>query len=918
MTIEYNDELCHYGVKRRSGRYPWGSGEDPYQHSRDFIGKVEKLKKEGLSEKEIMDYLKINTSQYRTLNALAKEERKLLNIQTAHRLKEKEGLNNSEIARKMGTNESTIRSWLSKSPEIMNDSPRAIADQLMAAVKNKGMIDVGAGVELELGVSKEKLNQALFLLENEGYKTYGRTVEQVTNAGRQTILKVLTPPGTEQKDIYDFNKINSFKDYKAQIEEKKAKAKDPNYKPEKPDHFVYPESLDSKRLSIRYAEEGGVERDGTIELRRGKADLDLGGAHYAQVRIMVDGTHYLKGMAHYSDDLPDGVDVRFNTNKKKGTPMGDVLKEIKKDPENPFGSLIKEGGQSYWYDKDGKQHLSLINKRAEEGDWGEWADNLPSQFLSKQHTPLVKNQLNIAKDNKRTEFESIMALENPTVKKKFLNSFAEDCDAAAVHLKAAALPRQRYQVILPIPDLKDTEIYAPNYNSGERVCLVRYPHGGVFEIPTLTVNNNHKTGKKVLGNALDAVGINSKVAERLSGADFDGDTVMVIPINSKVKIKTAPELSGLKGFDPKKEYPARPGMKKMKATGLEMGKISNLITDMTLQGATDDELARAVRHSMVVIDAEKHKLDYKKSEIDNNIQGLKDKYQKSIGEDGKAHYGAATIVSRAKGQYSVPKRRGQAWINKDTGEEEWERINPKTGQKETKYTGESYVDKKTGKTVVRTQKSTLMAETKDARKLVFNKNNDVEMLYADYANTMKALANESRKAMVNTGNLTHNKEAAKTYAKEVGELKSALNVALKNKPKERKAQILANAEIKDKIQANPDMTKAEIKKAKTKALEKARQAVGAKREQINITERQWEAIQKGAISENTLSKILDNADMDKVREYATPKAKRNVTSGQKARIKILSEAGYTSSQIADATGLTVSMVQKEIKSLKEM
>ena len=50
-----------------------------------------------------------------------------------------------------------------------------------------------------------------------------------------------------------------------------------------------------------------------------------------------------------------------------------------------------------------------------------------------------------------------------------------------------------------------------------------------------------------------------------------------------------------------------------------MGKISNLITDMTLLGASEDKLARAVRHSMVVIDDEKHHLDYKQSEKDNNI-----------------------------------------------------------------------------------------------------------------------------------------------------------------------------------------------------------------------------------------------------------------------------------------------------------
>ena len=30
------DVLMHYGIKRRSGRYPYGSGDSPYQHSGDL------------------------------------------------------------------------------------------------------------------------------------------------------------------------------------------------------------------------------------------------------------------------------------------------------------------------------------------------------------------------------------------------------------------------------------------------------------------------------------------------------------------------------------------------------------------------------------------------------------------------------------------------------------------------------------------------------------------------------------------------------------------------------------------------------------------------------------------------------------------------------------------------------------------
>lgn len=199
-------------------------------------------------------------------------------------------------------------------------------------------------------------------------------------------------------------------------------------------------------------------------------------------------------MAVYSDDMPDGVDVIFNTNKSKSVPKMDVLKDVKSDPDN-FGSLIKDadqGGQ-YWYtDKNGQKKLGLINKRADEGDWTDWQDALPSQFLSKQSTTLAKKQLDIAKADKSDEFDAIMSLTNPTVKKYYLDKFAESCDSAAVHLQAAALPGQKYHVILPVTSLKDTEVYAPGYKDGQKLALIRYPHGGTFEIPILTVNNKIK------------------------------------------------------------------------------------------------------------------------------------------------------------------------------------------------------------------------------------------------------------------------------------------------------------------------------------------------------------------------------------------------------------------------------------------
>lgn len=910
MAEQDPDILMHYGIGKLdgapgpgSGRYPLGSGKNPNQRSGDFLSRVDELRKQRFTytdkdgkvwtgDNAIAKAMGLTSTQFRTQLGLARDERRSSNVATAKRLRD-EGKTLKEIADTMGfPNDSSVRSLLNESSEARMNQAKKTAEFLRQQIAEKGMIDVGTGVERELGISREKLNQALYMLEMEGYAVYGGGVPQVTNKGQQTNLKVLCPPGTEHKDIYNFGEIHSVVDYISPDGGE-------TFKPA----FVYPESMDSSRLKIRYAEEGGLQRDGTVELRRGVADLSLGESSYAQVRILVDGKKYIKGMAFYGDDkdFPDGVDVIFNTNKKKGTPMGDVLKTIKDDPDNPFGSLIKErGGQSYYIDpKTGKEKLSLINKRAEEGDWGEWSDHLPSQFLSKQSMTLIKKQLGLAAADKAAEFDEICALTNPTVKKALLASFADDCDSAAVHLQAAALPRQKYQVILPIASMKDTEVYAPNYRDGETVALVRYPHGGTFEIPILKVNNKQSEAKRILGNALDAIGINFKVAERLSGADFDGDTVMVIPPGGKIKITSTHALKGLEGFDPKLEYGGKPegSFKQMKNTQTEMGKISNLITDMTLKGATEPELARAVRHSMVVIDAEKHHLDYKQSEKDNGIAALKKKYQGYVTDDGEERGGASTLISRAKSEVSVPKRKGSPKTDPDTGELVWK-------VDEDRF----YTDPKTGKTVERRQKSTQMAEERDPYKL--SSGTPQEEAYAAYASQMKSLANQARKEILSTGKITYSASAKETYQTEVASLTSKLNIALKNAPRERQAQVMANSVVAAKKKDNPGMTKEEIKKASQQALSSARATVGAKRTPIVITDREWQAIQAGAISENKLTQIINHADIDVLRSYATPRATTTLSTAKINKISSMNASGYTTAEIAESLGVSTSTVRK--------
>lgn len=888
------DILMHYGVKRRSGRYPWGSGDNPYQHSGDFLSRVNELKKQGLSEKQICESLGMTTTDYRMQVRVANHERRALEADRARSLRE-DGLSLNEIAEKMGyANDSSIRSLLNENTAANKNRARETAERLKQELEEKGVLDVGAGVERELGVSQNTLKEALFILETEGYKHFGVGMPQVTNRGKQTNMELIAKSDKEvnelQRDIYNKpDLIKSVGDYYS-TDGGKTYTK-----------VEYPASIDSKRVNIRYGDEGGAAKDGVIEIRRGVEDLSLGNSHYAQVRILVDGTHYLKGMAMYSDDIPDGADIVFNTNKKTGTPKESVMKSIKEDPDNPFGATIKANGQSKYVGKDGKEHLSAINKIKEEGDWDKMSKNLSSQFLSKQPVSLIKKQLDLTYKDYVSEYDEIMSNTNPTVKKKLLQDFADTCDGAVVHLKAAALPRQSTQVILPITSLKDNEVYAPSYRNGETVALVRYPHGGTFEIPVLKVNNKNKSAISVLGTDIaDAIGINPKVAERLSGADFDGDQVVVIPTGGKVKIKSTSALKDLEGFDPKTAYSTegKTGVKLMtKAeTQKQMGMVSNLITDMTLKGANESEIARAVKHSMVVIDAEKHKLDYKQSEKDNGIAELKQKYQGYTTDDGREVGGASTLLSRRKQDVRVPERQGSG------------RIDPDTGNVTYKESGRTYIDKKTGQVTQATTKVKLLSQVDDLRTL--SSGTPQENAYADYGNKMKALANQARKEYATTGRLQYDSQAAKNYQTEVDSLNAKLNTAAKNAPRERLAQVIANSQVNAKKQDNPDMDKKEIKKASQQAITNARASVGAsgKETRITITDREWEAIQAGAISDSKLTQILRYADMDIVREKTTPRTTGTLSQAKVGRMEAMLASGFTVSEIADALGVSRSTV----------
>lgn len=889
-------DLAHYGVKRKSGRYPWGSGKDPHQHSGDLLSTIKDLKAKGLSETEIAKGLGMTTTQLRAQRSIAKNEKRKADVAMVARLKEK-GMSNTAIGRRMGINESSVRALLDPTLKERAGSTEALAKELKKQVGKDGLLDVGLGVEVNMGVTSTKMKTATAMLEAEGYHVHKVKVQQQTT-GKFTEMKVLVPPGMDYKTVLA----------------KRGEIKAPGVNIEDRGRTVYgiekPTAVSSKRLKVRYGPEGGSDMDGVIELRRNVKDLSLGGSNYAQVRISVDGTHFLKGMAMYSDDLPKGYDIRFNTNKKPTGNKLDALKPMKDDPANPFGAVIR---RQMHYESNGKKKLSAINIVNDEGTWGDWSKTLSSQFLSKQPVSLAKQQLKAVRDKRKAEFEEIMALTNPSVKKKLLQSFSDSVDSDAVDLKAASLPRQASQVILPVPKMKTTEVYAPNFKHGEKVVLVRHPHGGRFEIPELTVNNKNPHARKTIGTKVkDAIGIHPKVAERLSGADFDGDSVLVIPNNSG-KVKTSPALKGLKNFDPKAMYPVYPGMKPMtsKQTQLKMGEVSNLITDMTIKGATQSEIARAVRHSMVVIDAEKHKLNYKQSEIDNGIAALKKKYQ------GRANAGASTLISRASSKVYVPDRKPRSaskggGIDKKTGRKVWEETGKTYNKPVFGEDGETIVGWKTEKSILKSKK---LAETNDAFSLVSKDGSTIETVYANHANALKAMANEARKATLSIPSVRKNPQAAKTYAPEVKSLKAKVNEALRNKPRERQAQVLADAVIRAKKQADPTLAtdKERLQKARRQALAEARSRTGAGKKPFAITPREWQAIQEGAVSQAALNKVLELADESVVRELATPRSQPKVSSSMVSRAKAMSSRGKTAAEIAEALGISTTSVHRALE-----
>lgn len=886
--IDETNSLEHYGTPRHSGRYPWGSGKDP-QRSKDFLQSVRDLKKEGVSEVDIAKSMGMNTAELRAKISKENAYLKAANMTNAAKLYEK-GVSKSEISRRLGIPVTTVSLYLDPSRQLKEKGDKTVADVLKEQLKEKPFLNTTKGANIYLGVTEDRMKKALKNLQEEGYSVNEVYVEQL-GTGKRTTLRILSEPGVSKKEAwehrYEIQPVEGviFQDNGI---DGVTKAGGP------------PKQISMDRVAIRYAEEGGTNKDGVIEIRRGVKDLDLGDAHYAQCRIAIDdkefGKLFAKGMVVYSDDIPEGKDILVNSNKKIGTQLDKVLKPQKDNPDNPFGSTYY---RKEYEDENGKKQLSALNVMNEEGDWNKWSRTLASQELSKQSVGLAKQQLNIARDLKLDEYNEIMSIANPTIRKQQLIAFADECDSAAVHLKAASMPRQATAVILPVNSLKEDEIYAPRLENGESVILIRHPHQGRFEIPRLTVNNNNAEAKKVIGNAsFDAVGIHHEVAVQLSGADFDGDNVLVIPDNRGLWKNEAP-IKSLQTFDadiyanPKDVKPA--WKKGSQREGREMGMASNLITDMTLKNAEPDEIVRATKYAMVVIDVAKHNLNYKAAYEDLDIASLKKKYQ--------AEGGSSTLISRSKSPTRVTKR-----------SERYE-IDPETGEKIYLPAKDAYYKNAKGELVPRLQESTKMAEAKDARSLISQEHFAMEEVYADYANSMKSLGNRARKDSLFIEDIPYNPSAKKVFKEEVDSLNSKLQKAYSNKPREQQVQLLANQEVERQVADNPEILddKEGYKKLKGRTLTAMRSRMGVKKESIQLTEKEVDAIQSGAITKTKLNEILANTDDAEIKKWFMPRKSTELTPAKIATARSLLNSGYTLSEVSQNLGVSVTTLENQLQ-----
>lgn len=95
----------------------------------------------------------------------------------------------------------------------------------------------------------------------------------------------------------------------------------------------------------------------------------------------------------------------------------------------------------------------------------------------------------------------------------------------------------------------------------------------------------------------------------------------------------------------------------------------------------------------------------------------------------------------------------------------------------------------------------------------------------------------------------------------------------------------------------------------------ARDMVGAGKEKIVVSPAEYQAIKAGAIGKTDLVKILNNCNLESLREQATPKSqKKSLSAAQESLIIARARAGldrtgqYSASALAERMGVSVKTI----------
>ena len=205
-----------------------------------------------------------------------------------------------------------------------------------------------------------------------------------------------------------------------------------------------------------------------------------------------------------------------------------------------------------------------------------------------------------------------------------------------------------------------------------------------------------------------------------------------------------------------------------------------------------------------------------------------------------------------------------------------------------------------------TEKTTKMAKTDDAYSL--SSGTKIEGIYANHANRLKSLANQARKEIMSTEDIAYNPAAAKRYSDEVASLKAKKNAVDKHRPLERRAGTIASSLFQMKAAEDPTLWEDHdrAKKERARLMDYARKQIGEKRPVIKFTDREYEAIQAGALTKTFLKELIKECDQDALKQRAMPRQWTAMSPAKLSKARQMLRNGATNIEVAQALGVSTS------------